>query len=534
MSENTLTTEVIDLEKMTTMGDEIKDLEKKTMGEQETGIVKKEMPLRKLISLFIGLAFTFFLGAIDDTIMATCLSHIANEFDAMDSISWVGTSYLLSMTIFHPLYGKLATLFGRKVVVLAALCIFTVGTVLCGVSQSMTMLILSRAFTGIGGGGTYSLSFIIVSDTFPIRDRGKYMGILAGVFALASITGPLLGGFLSDNLSWRWAFYVKLPLAVITIFIVGYFLDADHTPGTFLSKAKRIDWVGACLLGAGIICILIPTNWGGSKYQWTSPTIISLYIVGLVLLGIFIFYEPRYVKEPIMPFRFFKVRNICVCLIGDVVFGAVYFGGIYYVPLFFQAVYGNNAATSGIKILPALLCNFIASLAAGWIVSLSGKVRPWLVMGTSILVVGTALITTMDMHSVQAQELGYLAIYGIGCGLCFELYIIGIQSAVSEEDQPQITGLHAFAQSIGGAIALPVQNTVLNIVLAGNLQRLVPDLGITSIDPTQVKYVVLQYRELVVEAYTGALQYALIPLCALAGVTFLVTLFMKPVVLSHH
>ncbi|KAK9670981.1 hypothetical protein K7432_017151 [Basidiobolus ranarum] len=235
-----------------------------------------------------------------------------------------------------------------------------------------------------------------------------------------------------------------------------------------------------------------------------------------------------------MPFRFFKIRNVCVCFIGDIVFGAVYFGGVYFIPLFFQAVHGNSATESGIKLLPALLCNFVASLGAGWIVSWSGKVRPWIILGTSILVAGTALITTLDAHSNKAQELGYLAIYGIGCGLCFELYIIGIQSAVSEEDQPQITGIHAFAQSIGGAIALPIQNTILNIVLSNNLRNQVPGLGIASIDPTEVKGVDIQYREQVTEAYTGALQYALIPLCALAAITFLVTLFMKSVHLSSH
>ncbi|KAK9765118.1 hypothetical protein K7432_006792, partial [Basidiobolus ranarum] len=266
---------------------ELKDLDK-SLENQDVGVIEKEMSYRKLIALFIGLALTFFLGAIDDTIVATCLSHIANEFEAMDSISWVGTSYLLSMTILHPLYGKLATLFGRKIVLIGAICIFIVGTVLCGVSQNMTMLILSRAFTGIGGGGTYSLSFIIISDTFPLRDRGKYMGILAGVFALASITGPLLGGALADNLTWRWAFYIKLPLAVVTLFVIGYFLDADRTPGTFLSKIKRVDWIGTLLLAAGVICILIPTNWGGSKYEWTDPAIISIYVIGLGLLAIFI------------------------------------------------------------------------------------------------------------------------------------------------------------------------------------------------------------------------------------------------------
>ncbi|ORX89073.1 MFS general substrate transporter [Basidiobolus meristosporus CBS 931.73] len=517
-----------------TLAIEFTDLEKKQANLEDAEIVKKEMSFRRMISLFIGLALTFFLGAIDDTIVATCLSHIASEFNAMDSISWVGTSYLLSMTILHPLYGKLATLFGRKVVVLTALVIFTIGTVLCGVSQSMTMLILSRAFTGIGGGGTYSLPFIIISDTFPIRDRGKYMGILAGVFALASITGPLLGGVLSDKLSWRWAFYVKLPLIVFTLFVVGYCLDSDSTPGTFWSKARRIDWVGAFLLATGVVCVLIPTNWGGSKYAWSSPVIISLYVIGVLALALFVFYEPRYPKEPIMPFRFFKIRNVCVSLIGDVVFGAVYFGGVYYIPLFFQAVYGDSAESSGIKILPALMCNFVASVGAGWLVSYTGKVRPWIIVGTSILVIGTALITTLNPRSVQAQELGYLAIYGIGCGLCFQLYIIGVQSAVKEEDQPQITGIHAFSQSFGGAIALPMQNAILNIVLANNLQRDVPTLGITSIEPTQVQFVAAQFRHQVVEAYTGALQDALIPLCVLAGCTFVVSLFMKPVILGHH
>ncbi|ORX82002.1 MFS general substrate transporter [Basidiobolus meristosporus CBS 931.73] len=510
---------------------EHKDLEK-SLGSPDNEVIRTEISYRKLLALFTGLALTFFLGAIDDTIIATSLSHIASDFNALDSISWVGTSYLLSMTILHPLYGKLATLFGRKRVLMGAICIFIVGTVLCGVSQNMPMLIISRAITGIGGGGTYSLSFIIISDTFPIRDRGKYMAILAGVFALASISGPLVGGSLSDHLVWRWAFYIKLPLAAIALLVVAYCLDADHTPGSILGKLKRVDWIGAMLLAASVVCILIPTNWGGSKHPWTSPTIISLYVVGVVLLSGFMVYEHRFAAEPIMPFRFFKIRNTCICFLGDIVFGAVYFGGVFYIPLLFQAVHGDSATASGIKLLPALLWNFAASVAAGWIVSLTGKVRPWIILGASILVAGTVLITTLGPNSSRGQEIGYLSIYGVGCGLCFGLYIIGIQASVNEEDQPVITGIHAFAQNIGGAIALPIQNTIMNIVLAKNLQDKVPALGITSIDPTDVGRVDPQFHQQVVEAYTGALQYALIPLCALAGCTFLASLFLKPVILS--
>ncbi|CAG8506507.1 5007_t:CDS:2, partial [Dentiscutata erythropus] len=262
---------------------------------------KYEMAKTELLLVFVGLALAIFLAALDQTIVATALPAIAIEFNAIDQISWVGTAYLLTATGFQPTYGALSDIFGRKYVFLAAIFLFELGSLLCGLSVNMTMLIISRGVAGIGGGGLIGMILIIISEIVSIKDRGKYQGMIGGCFGIASVVGPLLGGAFTDKVTWRWAFFINLPLGVITFFTVVFLLHLPIPTGSLWAKLKLIDWLGSFTLVASTILLLLPLNWAGSTYAWSDPIIIVLLCLGAVGYIIFILIEAKFAEVPIAP-----------------------------------------------------------------------------------------------------------------------------------------------------------------------------------------------------------------------------------------
>ncbi|KAK9761068.1 hypothetical protein K7432_014318 [Basidiobolus ranarum] len=339
------TTEPIDCSKHS-------DLEKAKVISIDAPVTYFKLALSQLILVFVSLTLAVVLAVLDRTIVATALPKIASDFSAFDQITWVATAYMLTATACQPLYGKFSDIFGCKPTFLAAIIIFEIGSALSGASQSMTMLIVARAIGGIGGGGIQGMIFIIISKIIPIRERGKYQGIISAVVAFSSVLGPLLGGVFTDDTTWRWAFYVNLPIGVITIVVVYFFLHLPIEQSSLLEKIKRIDFIGTLLLLGFIITLLLPTQWGGSTYAWNSPEIISLYCVSGALLISFIVVEYRFAVEPIIPCHLFGIRTLVFNFMVRIFYGMFFFGLVYYIPLYYQIVRGESAISSGLEMLP--------------------------------------------------------------------------------------------------------------------------------------------------------------------------------------
>src|SRR6476646_1781013 len=341
---------------------------------------------RALATVFAALMLGMFLAALDQTIVSTALPTIVGDLGGLNHLSWVVTSYLLASTVSTPIYGKLGDMYGRKPVFLAAIIIFLVGSMLAGLSQSMDQLIAFRFLQGAGAGGLMVSAQAIIADIVPPRQRGRYMGLIGSVFAVASVAGPLLGGFFVDQISWRWVFYVNLPIGVAAILIVIFKLHL-HTPQT----RHRIDYIGATLLTGGVGALILLTTWGGTEYAWGSPLIVGLGIAGVVLLAAFVWQETR-AAEPIVPLGLFRSSIFNVSSAMGATIGMAMFGAIIFIPLYLQLVYGVSATQSGLRMLPLMIGLLVAAIASGRAIRRIGRYKIFPIAGTGTLVVGMFLL----------------------------------------------------------------------------------------------------------------------------------------------
>ncbi|CAG8683471.1 14200_t:CDS:2 [Cetraspora pellucida] len=407
--------------------------------------------------VFLGLCCAMFMAALDQTIVTTALPKIVIDLASVDKIVWVGTAYLLTATSFQPAYGKLADIFGRKITFLAAMLIFELGSILCGVSFSMNMLIISRSVAGLGGGGIFGTALIILTDIVSVKDRGKYQGIIGAVFIIASIISPIIGGLFTDNdnLGWR-------------------------TIDSFYEKLKRIDWLGSLLITCSMMAFLLPLSWGGVTYAWNSPIIISLLVVGVILLALFIYVEGFVVTEPLAPGHLFKDRSIVACFAVNYCLGMIFFSVIYFLPIYFEIVNEDSATMSGVKLLPYIVGAVITVLLSGFIIShtkiISYKVI--CIIGGILITIGTGLITLFDVDSTLDQVIGYLLISGLGVGAVVQTVFLAGQASVKYEDVAAVTSLITFFRTIGAVFGLGIVAAVFATGFADKIQLAVavPDL----------------------------------------------------------
>ena len=335
---------------------------------------------RALATVFVALMLGMFLAALDQTIVSTALPTIVGDLGGLSHLSWVVTSYLLASTVSTPIYGKLGDMYGRKPVFLAAIVIFLAGSMLAGLSQSMDQLIAFRFLQGAGAGGLMVTAQAIIGDIVPPRERGRYIGLIGGVFAVASVAGPLLGGFFVDQISWRWVFYVNMPVGLIAILIVIFKLQL-RTP----HNRHRIDYLGATLLSGGVGALILLTSWGGVEYGWGSATIVGLGVLGAVLLAAFLWQERR-AQEPIVPLTLFRSRIFNLASGMGATIGMAMFGAIVFIPLYLQLVYGSSATKSGLQMLPLMLGLLTAAILSGRAISRLGRYRMFPIAGTATLV----------------------------------------------------------------------------------------------------------------------------------------------------
>jgi EmrB/QacA subfamily drug resistance transporter len=418
--------------------------------------------------IFGALLLVLFLASLDQTIVSTALPTIVGDLGGISKLSWVVTAYLLSSTVVGPLYGKLGDLYGRKIVLQSAIVIFLVGSALCGVSQNMTELIVFRAIQGLGGGGLLVVTIAVVGDIIPPRDRGRYQGFFGAVFGVSTIVGPLLGGFFVDTVSWRWIFYVNLPLGLLALAVIGVAFQArsDHTKHT-------IDYAGAVLLAGGLSAIVLYTSLGGTTYAWGSEKMITLLALGFVLLAAFVFVEAR-AAEPILPLRLFRNRVFTVTSAVGFIIGLALFGALTYLPLYLQDVKGHSPTTSGLLLTPMMAGLLITSIGSGQLISRFGRYRPFPIAGTAIMSVGLWLLSRLQVDTSTLVTSAYMVVLGLGLGLVIQVLVLAVQNSVDYADLGVATSGSTLFRQIGGSIGVAVFGAIFANRLAANLAATFP------------------------------------------------------------
>jgi EmrB/QacA subfamily drug resistance transporter len=410
----------------------------------------------RILAIYSGLMVALLLAALDQTIVATALPRVVSDLGGIAQYSWVFTAYMLASTVTVPLYGKLGDVYGRKPLFIIAIVIFLVGSALCGLAQNMTQLVLFRGVQGLGAGGLFPLALAVVGSIVPPRDRGRYQGLIGAVFASASIIGPALGGFIVDNTSWRWIFYVNLPVGGLALLVISLTMPrrAPHTD-------HSIDWLGAVLLALGSTAFLLGLVWGGRQYAWGSPEVLIAVTFAALLFGAFATYERR-VREPILPFDLMRNRTVAASLACMALVGAAMFGTISYVPLFVQGVIGTSATSSGVVLTPLMLGAVTASFISGQWVSRSGRVRPNAIAGPIVLTVGMFLLWQMNAHTTNGEAARNMVIAGVGLGLMMQVFVLAVQNAVPRARIGAATAVTQFSRSIGATLGVTLMGVIIN------------------------------------------------------------------------
>jgi EmrB/QacA subfamily drug resistance transporter len=410
----------------------------------------------RILAIYAGLMVTLALAALDQTIVATALPHIVGDLGGLTQYSWVFTAYMLTSTVTVPLYGKLGDVYGRKNLFLLAIVLFLGGSALCGLAQTMTELVLFRAVQGLGAGGLFPLSLAVIGNIVPPRDRGKWQGLIGAVFASSSIIGPALGGFIVDNASWRWIFFVNLPVGALALVVISLTMPR-RAPQT----QHSIDWLGAGVLAAGTGALLLGLVWGGVQYPWASVEVIGALVASVVLLVGFALIESRAV-EPILPFDVLRNPIVAGSVACMALVGMVMFGTISYVPLFVQGVIGTSAASSGLVLTPMTLGAVTASILSGQLVSRTGRYRWNAILGPVILTGGMLLLWRMSVHTTNAEAARNMVITGIGVGSMMQVFVLSVQNVVPRSRIGSATALTQFSRQMGATLGVTVVGVIVN------------------------------------------------------------------------
>lgn len=416
-----------------------------------------------------ALMITMLLAALDQSIVATALPRIASDLHGLTKLSWVATSYLITSAIVTPIYGKLGDLYGRKKIFQAAIVIFLVGSALCGLAQTMNQLVLFRALQGIGAGGLMSLVLAIIGDVIPPRQRGRYQGYFGAVFGISSVAGPVLGGLFTEHLSWRWIFYINLPLGILALTLVAARLHL-HKP---VYKENHIDYGGAALLSVEVLSTILVSVWAGIDYAWTSWQILSLVAGAVIFSGLFIWRETRS-PEPIIPLRLFKNDIMSVSTLLSFITGIAMFATILYIPMYQQIVRGYSPTKSGLLMLPMVVGMFIASMGSGQLITKWGRYRIFPIIGTLVLTIGLWLFSHLGIATSTWLLSLWMLVIGLGLGQLFQVPTLAVQNSTARKDLGTATSTVAFFRSIGSALGGAIFGTILVARLNHHLAQTLP------------------------------------------------------------
>jgi EmrB/QacA subfamily drug resistance transporter len=473
--------------------------------------------------IFGALMLVMLLASLDQTIVSTALPTIVGEFGGLAHLSWIVTAYLLATTIVTPLYGKLGDLFGRKIVLQAAILLFLAGSALCGLSQSMGQLIGFRALQGLGGGGLIVVTMAAIGDIFSPRERGRYQGLFGGIFGLSTVLGPLIGGFFVEHLSWRWIFYVNLPLGLIAVTIIGLAFTAPsprHRPS--------IDIAGASLLAVTLTALILLTSLGGHVVAWGSPQALGLAAGTVAGLAAFIAVERRS-AEPILPLHLFGNRVFVIaCAVGFIV-GLAMFGSVTFMPMYLQVVKAVSPTTAGLALTPMMAGVLVTSIASGQIISRIGHYRPFPIAGTAVMTVGLFLLATLGVGTSTWTAGGYMLVLGLGLGLVMQVLVLAVQNAVDYRDLGVATSGTTLFRSIGGSIGVSLFGAIFTATLTANLADRLPAGAAlpAATAPDAIQALPAAVRTVYLEVFTAALHPVYLHAAAVAALGFALTWFLK-------
>lgn len=484
---------------------------------------------RQILIAFSGLMLGMLLAALDQTIVATALPTIVGDLGGLNHLSWVVTAYLLTSTAVTPLYGKISDLFGRKLLFQIAIALFLVGSALAGLSQNMGELIAFRAIQGLGGGGLFAMVMAIIGDIVPPRERGKYQGLIGAVFAAASVLGPLVGGFFTDSLSWRWIFYVNLPIGIVALVVTSTVLKLP-----VYKMRHHIDFLGSALIAAAVTGILLITVWGGNTYPWVSSTIIGLGIASIVMLVGFVYVE-LHSEEPILPLRLFRNQIFSVSSVIGFLAGFILFGTIIFLPEYQQLVRGVSAIKSGLMLIPLTLGVVLASVGSGVVISKIGKYKMFPIVGTFIATIGLYWFSYLKLDTPYTVQAMMMFVTGFGIGFSMQVIILAVQNGVDYKDLGTATSAVSFFRTMGGAVGTSFFGSILVNRLAYNMPRLLPKgvhvsssmtSGAISGSPSVIASLPAPIHQALLQAFVNSMHVMFLAAVPFGIVAFVFTLFL--------
>jgi EmrB/QacA subfamily drug resistance transporter len=475
--------------------------------------------------VFGALLLVLLLASLDQTIVSTALPTIVGELGGVEHLSWVVTTYLLASTVSGPVYGKLGDLYGRKIVLQSAILIFLVGSVLCGIAQNMAELIAFRALQGLGAGGLIVTTMAVVGDIFPPRDRGRYQGFFGAVFGVSTVIGPLLGGFFVDHLSWRWIFYVNLPVGVAALAVIA----AAFHPHTS-HRTHAIDYAGAVSLAGGLSGIVLFTSLGGTTYDWGAPQMVAMLAIGVVLLVVFVFVERR-AAEPILPLSLFRNRTFTTTSAIGFIIGLALFGAVTFLPLYLQIVKGQSPTSSGLQLTPKMAGLLVTSIVSGNLISRFGRYRPFPIIGTAVVTVALLLLSTLGVQTPIWRISLYMVVLGLGLGMVMQVLVLAVQNAVGYEQLGVATSGSTLFRQVGGSIGVALFGAVFANQLQSELAARLP-AGVTTpsaVSPSLVERLPPAVHEPYVEAFAAALTPVFAVAAAAGVIAFALTWFLREI-----
>jgi EmrB/QacA subfamily drug resistance transporter len=418
----------------------------------------------RILAIYSGLMAALLLASLDQTIVATALPQIVSDLGGLGLYSWAFTAYVLAMTVTVPLYGKLGDIYGSKPLFVFAIVIFLVGSVLCGLAWGMPELIAFRAVQGVGAGGLFALTHATIGRIVPPRSRGRWQGLVAATFAVGSIAGPALGGLIVDNSSWRWIFFVNVPVGLVALLLIWLTMPRRAT-----RRHHSVDYRGAALLAGGTGALLLALSWGGHEYAWGSPQVLGTFAISAVLLAAFAVVERR-VRETIIPFELLRRPTVAAGVVGVGLTAMAMFGVVAFVPLFVQGVLGESATSSGAVLTPFMVSIAATAMLTGQWISWSGRYKPNAVVGPVVLGIGLVLLSTMDTSTSIGQVTLYSVIAGIGQGLMMQAFVVGVQNSVPVDSMGSATALTQFCRSIGTTLGVTFMGLIVNQGLPAGVQ----------------------------------------------------------------